>query len=208
MTIAKDFASKFAVAFVAIAMIFTLVAPAVNAQESTEDLQKTIADLLAQVAALQAQMGGDDDSSASSCESIPAPLTMGSTGANVTALQNWLIGEGESIPAGATGYFGAQTKAALASWQGKNAVSPAVGYYGPITMAAIDAMCDDEDMDEDMDEDDEDMDLQGEGTLDVFEMDDASDTDVQEGAEDMEITGGPVHFEVSAHTLDVDARVA
>ncbi len=205
MTIAKDFASKFSVAFVAIAMLFTLVAPAVNAQESSEDLQKTIADLLAQVAELEGKMGGKSTGGSSSCESIPAPLTMGSKGANVTALQNRLIADGESIPAGATGYFGAQTKAALASWQGKNSVSPAVGYYGPLTMAAMDAACDDEDAtDEDEDDSDDSSsdELQGEGELNTFEIDNASDTDVQEGAEDAEIA------ELKLEAQDGDIEVA
>lgn len=185
MTNAKDFASKFAVAIVAVAMLFTLVAPAVQAAEA-EDLQTTINDLLAQVAALQSQLGDDEDAdSSASCEAIAAPLTMGSTGANVTALQNRLIADGEAIAAGATGYFGAQTKAALASWQGKNSVSPAIGYYGPLTAAAMAADC--TPADEDTDEDTSSDELQGEGTLDVFEIDDASDTDVQEGAEDAEI---------------------
>lgn len=185
MTNAKDFASKFAVAIVAVAMLFTLVAPAVQAAEA-EDLQTTINDLLAQVAALQSELGDDEDAdSSASCEAIAAPLTMGSTGANVTALQNRLIADGEAIAAGATGYFGMQTKAALASWQGKNSVSPAVGYYGPLTAAAMAADC--TPADEDTDEDTSSDELQGEGTLDVFEIDDASDTDVQEGAEDAEI---------------------
>ncbi len=186
MTIAKDFASKFAVAFVAVAMLFTLVAPAVNAAETAEDLQKTIADLLAQVAELEGKTA-DADSSAS-CEAIAAPLTMGSTGANVTALQNRLIADGEAIAAGATGYFGMQTKAALASWQGKNSVSPAVGYYGPLTAAAMAASCDG-DMDEDTDEDTSSDELQGEGSLNTSDtdLDDASDDTIMEGEEDAEI---------------------
>jgi peptidoglycan hydrolase-like protein with peptidoglycan-binding domain len=64
-------------------------------------------------------------------------LTVGSTGADVTALQTWLIAKGFSIPAGATGYFGAQTKAALAAYQAANSISPAAGYFGPITRAAV-----------------------------------------------------------------------
>ena len=39
-------------------------------------------------------------------------FTVGSRGDGVTALQNYLIGKGFGIAAGATGYFGAQTKAA------------------------------------------------------------------------------------------------
>ena len=67
-------------------------------------------------------------------------LTIGSTGADVTALQNWLIGKGYSIPAGATGYFGAQTQAAVAAFQAANGISPAAGYFGPITRKAVNDM--------------------------------------------------------------------
>lgn len=69
-----------------------------------------------------------------------ADLTIGSTGADVTALQTWLIGKGYSIPAGATGYFGTQTQAAVAAYQAANGISPAVGYFGPITRAHVNSM--------------------------------------------------------------------
>ena len=64
-------------------------------------------------------------------------LTIGSTGADVTALQNWLINKGYAIAAGATGYFGAQTQAALAKYQAAKGISPAAGYFGPMTRAAV-----------------------------------------------------------------------
>lgn len=64
-------------------------------------------------------------------------LTIGSTGADVTALQNWLISKGYSIPAGATGYFGAQTQAAVASYQAANGIVPVAGYFGPVTHAHV-----------------------------------------------------------------------
>jgi peptidoglycan hydrolase-like protein with peptidoglycan-binding domain len=63
-------------------------------------------------------------------------LTVGSRGADVTALQNWLITNGFSIPAGATGYFGSQTKAALVSYQ-KSVGLPAYGFFGPLTQAKL-----------------------------------------------------------------------
>ncbi|HTK33417.1 MAG TPA: peptidoglycan-binding domain-containing protein [Candidatus Paceibacterota bacterium] len=63
-------------------------------------------------------------------------LTVGSTGADVSALQTWLISSGFSIPAGATGYFGSQTKAALASYQ-KSVGLPAYGFFGPLTQAKL-----------------------------------------------------------------------
>ncbi|MDB4992073.1 MAG: baaA1 [Parcubacteria group bacterium] len=66
-------------------------------------------------------------------------LTIGSHGTDVTALQTWLMAKGFTIAAGATGYFGAQTKAALAAYQAANAISPAAGYFGPITRAAVSA---------------------------------------------------------------------
>ena len=65
---------------------------------------------------------------------------VGSKGASVTALQNFLIMKGFSIAAGATGYFGGQTKAALAAFQRTNSISPALGYFGPLTRAAVNAM--------------------------------------------------------------------
>ena len=66
-------------------------------------------------------------------------LTIGATGADVTALQTWLIGKGYSIPAGATGYFGTQTQAATAAYQLANNITPPAGYFGPITRAHVNA---------------------------------------------------------------------
>jgi hypothetical protein len=71
----------------------------------------------------------------SSCTFTRA-LTMGSSGADVTCLQQGLIAAGFSIPAGATGYFGAQTQSAVAAWQSSKGISPAAGYFGPISQAA------------------------------------------------------------------------
>lgn len=71
--------------------------------------------------------------------SFSRDLTIGSTGADVTALQNWLISKGHAIAAGATGYFGAQTQAALAAYQAAAGISPAAGYFGPITRAKVNA---------------------------------------------------------------------
>jgi hypothetical protein len=64
-------------------------------------------------------------------------LTIGSTGADVTALQAWLIAKGHTIPAGATGYFGPQTRAALAAYQSASGIAPAYGFFGPITRGRI-----------------------------------------------------------------------
>ncbi len=137
MTIANSFAAKLTMAVVAIAMMFSLAAPA--KAQTVEELQAQIDALMATINQLQAQLGqtSGGGSSSGSCEvyHFTRSLTVGMSGPDVTALQNYLISEGFSIPAGATGYFGSQTKAAVAAWQAANGVSPAVGYFGPISRA-------------------------------------------------------------------------
>ncbi|MES2668400.1 MAG: peptidoglycan-binding protein [Patescibacteria group bacterium] len=64
-------------------------------------------------------------------------LTLGSSGTDVSALQTWLASKGYAIPAGATGYFGAQTRAALIQYQLAAGITPAAGYFGPITRAKV-----------------------------------------------------------------------
>lgn len=64
-------------------------------------------------------------------------LEMGMNGDDVKQLQNLLISLGFSIPAGPTGYFGGQTKAALSAYQAKNGIAPAIGYFGPRTRAQM-----------------------------------------------------------------------
>lgn len=59
-------------------------------------------------------------------------LTVGSEGADVSALQDYLIARGFlSMPAGvAKGYFGALTQSAVAKWQAAVGLTPAAGYFG------------------------------------------------------------------------------
>lgn len=68
-------------------------------------------------------------------------LTVGSTGADVSTLQTWLINNGYDIPAitsGAAnkGYFGSQTKAAVSAYQSRVGL-PAYGFFGPLTRDRI-----------------------------------------------------------------------
>ena len=64
-------------------------------------------------------------------------LTVGASGPEVAAMQSMLISFGYPIPAGPTGYFGAQTRAALAAYQAALGITPAAGYFGPKTRAAF-----------------------------------------------------------------------
>lgn len=109
-----------------VAMSFAAFAPA--AQAATQ------AEIQAQIAALQAQLNA-----AQVGTTFTSDLTVGSTGPQVVALQTWLIGKGFSIPAGATGYFGTQTQAAVAAYQTSKGIVPAVGYFGPLTRASVNA---------------------------------------------------------------------
>lgn len=82
---------------------------------------------------------------AASSASFTRDLTLGSTGADVTALQTLLISANTGAAAqalagaGATGYFGPITQRALAEYQAARSISPASGYFGPITRARLGA---------------------------------------------------------------------
>ena len=225
MTNTKDIASKLSVAFVAVAMIFTAFASTAKAQ-TTEDLQKMINDLLAQVAALQSQTGAATTAAGVCPYTWTRDLSTGATGADVKMLQMFLNADADTRVAvegaGSAGmeteYYGPATAAAVSKLQVKyrsevlspaNLVNP-TGYFGPGTRAKANSLCvaapvvdtdEDMDSDEDMDED-EDMTLGGEASLDKFEMDSASDDELEEGAEDAEIAEATLEF------VDGDAEIS
>jgi hypothetical protein len=66
-------------------------------------------------------------------------LEPGMQNADVTALQEWLASRGYAIPSGATGYYGAETAAAVTAFQRASGISPANGRFGPLTRAAVTA---------------------------------------------------------------------
>ncbi len=96
-----------------------------------------IAQLQAQINALMAQLAALQGGSAGASATFTMNLTVGSTGSEVVALQQVLVAGGYlTMPAGvAMGTFGPLTKAAVAAWQAANGVTPAAGYWGPISRA-------------------------------------------------------------------------
>lgn len=100
----------------------------------------TVAELQAQINALMAQLSSLQGTTASTGTAITSDLTIGSTGAQVTALQQSLVAGGHLVmPAGAAyGYFGSLTKSAVMKWQAANGVS-ATGYFGPLSRAKYNA---------------------------------------------------------------------
>ncbi len=115
--------------------------------QTTADLQAQIAALLAQINALQSQLAAQSGGGAvASSYSFTRNLTVGSTGADVRALQQWLNANGYQVSASGAGspgnetqYFGPATRTALAKYQAAVGISPAAGYFGPITRARVSA---------------------------------------------------------------------
>ena len=130
--------------FVGIATAVMMMGPAVASADAISDLTAQINALLAQVAALQAAQGGSVSTPVvAGGHTFSAPdITMGSKGSEVTELQMLLVAQGHLVmPVGVSyGYFGSLTKAALASWQAANGITPAVGYFGAISRAKANSM--------------------------------------------------------------------
>jgi len=121
--------AKFGSVFAGVAMALSFVSPVSAA---------TVAELQAQINALMAQLSAMSGGAAVS-SSFTTDLTVGSKGADVTALQQALVAKGFlTMPSGvAYGYFGNLTKSAVAAWQAANGITPAVGYFGPKSRAAF-----------------------------------------------------------------------
>jgi len=178
--------AKIAAVAAGLALVLSSVAVAVPARAATTaELEAQVAALLAQ---LQAMQGGTTTGAAFTMD-----MTIGASGAEVTRLQNWLISKGYSIPAGATGYFGAQTAAAVAAYQTASGITPAAGYFGPMTRAKVNATLtttDDSD-DSDDDSDNDSGDLEG-GAGEISDADfitSLNNEDVGEDEEDSEVAG-------------------
>ncbi len=115
------------------------------AQAQTVSLEAQIAALLAQIQQLQAQLNTSGSSSVSA-PTFTRSLTVGSTGADVKSLQQWLNAKGYAVAtsgAGSAGneteYFGPATKAAVAKWQTAVGLF-AGGFFGPQSRAKVASM--------------------------------------------------------------------
>lgn len=64
-------------------------------------------------------------------------ITFGSRGADVSALQQFLIDGGFLKASAPTGYFGPLTRTTLSAWQTSVGISPASGYFGSISRKKI-----------------------------------------------------------------------
>ena len=214
MTITQNFVAKLAVAFVAVAMAFTLVAPVAQAQYddmSTEDL----------VALIQQLLGQQSSSSVGSCDyTFTVPMGMGSTGADVKNLQQFLNMDAETrVSASGVGsagqesmYYGALTAAAVSKFQTKyrsEVLTPlglvnATGYFGNSSITKANAIC--------AEDGNDDNDSTGSGSSaleggagsidDVDYITSLNNEEVGEDEEDVEVAG----IEIEADGSDIEIR--
>ena len=193
----NNVASKLFVAFVAAAMLFTIAAPSAKAA-SADELQAQITALMAQIAALQ---GATPAASSAACTFTRA-LNVGTSGADVKCLQDYLTPAYFMNAGGSTGTFGPVTAAAVSAWQAANGISPAAGYFGPVSQAKYSALMaatpvtptpDTDDSDDS--DDDSSSDLSGEASLNNMEIDGASDDTLEEGSEDAEVAVATIEFQ-------------
>ncbi len=129
-----------------LALSFAVAAPA--KADMLSDLQAQVQALLAQIASLSGSTTTTGGTAGAGCYTFTRTHQMGDTGGEVMWVQKFLNAHGAVISASGAGspgnesdYFGAKTKAALAKWQGMNGVSPAAGYWGPLTRAKAASVC-------------------------------------------------------------------
>ena len=109
-------------------------------------LQAQLNGLNAQIQSLQGQGSAQSSASSSFGQNVRAIVRNMSTGSqnnDVSTLQAFLISQNKGSESralanvGATGYFGAMTRKALAEFQANVGIKPASGNFGPITRAYI-----------------------------------------------------------------------
>src|SRR3989344_3255866 len=137
---------RFASVAIGVAMLLSVAAPVAAA---------TVDDLLAQIAQLQAQLLAMQSSSSTSCN-FTINLKMGTSHSEVKQLQMFLNTHGAQVasvgagsPGNETMYFGGLTKAAVVRWQNMNASSVLVpagltagtGFWGAFSRAYANSLC-------------------------------------------------------------------
>ncbi len=118
----------------------------VQNQNTNAALQTQLNGLITMLSSLQAQAAQQGYStSGQMVRAIAINLAWGSSGNNVTTLQQFLISQNRGSAAqalanaGATGYFGSLTRAALAEFQANAGINPAIGNFGIITRTYLSA---------------------------------------------------------------------
>jgi Putative peptidoglycan binding domain len=129
----------------------TTTAPTTSLEAEISALAQELNALEAAVANSTGQVLGDSTTipSTITAATFTRDLTLGDVGPDVLALQEFLNAQGGEAQVATTGpgspgneteYYGLYTETAVARWQTMENISPAQGYFGPITRAAVIAM--------------------------------------------------------------------
>ena len=138
--------------YIAVILIVSLFAPLFVSAATIEEIQAQIAALFARIQTLQAELDGLGTGSgttggttggtvptgtSASCPNITRGLGVGSEGADVTALQQYLASVPGIYPEGiVSGYFGTLTQAAVQRWQASRGIvssgTPSTTGYGAV----------------------------------------------------------------------------
>jgi peptidoglycan hydrolase-like protein with peptidoglycan-binding domain len=151
-------------------------------------------------AAARAAVSGN---SSSSCAVFNRDLRIGSTGSDVVSLQTYLESKGFlTMPAGVSkGYFGGLTQSALARYQASVGISPAAGYFGPITRSDVSAKCGVKpNPNPNPNPNDDDLDG-GEASLEAFDFASGDDSDIEE---DQSGDVAEIEFDVEDGDIRID----
>ncbi len=120
----------------------TYTPPGAAQNTNAAAMQTQLNGLLTTLHSLQAQ-AGQAGQVGQQIRGISTNLMQGSNNSSVTVLQQFLIAQNKGpaasalASAGATAYFGALTRAALAEFQAKVGISPALGNFGAVTRAYV-----------------------------------------------------------------------
>ena len=123
--------------------------PLAASADQISDLQAQIQVLSQMLAELQKKSGTGSTTAPGSCPTITAPLGPGSSGANVTVLQQFLASNPSVYPEGkVTGYYGDLTVTGVQRFQAKYNIASSgtpsttgYGRVGPKTLEVINSMC-------------------------------------------------------------------
>lgn len=141
----NKFKNNLARTFAGMMMLALVAVPSVHALTESEIQMLVSLGIIPsdKAQAALASVSGMAGNSGNSCAIFTRNLTLGSSGADVVALQTYLESKGSlTIPSGVSkGYFGALTKNALAKYQASVGISPASGYFGPITRSDVSSKC-------------------------------------------------------------------
>ncbi|MBI2612897.1 peptidoglycan-binding protein [Candidatus Kaiserbacteria bacterium] len=132
----------------------TTATPAAAAPATSSELLALVAQLKSLIALFESLGGVVAPETKALLAAFPAPsanftrnLQLGMTGADAKALQVWLNGHGYQVAASGPGSsgnetsrFGTATRAALIKFQKAKGITPAAGYFGPVTRAAVNSM--------------------------------------------------------------------